>query len=177
MIPIIMGIGLLLGVIGKYVVPDLQSEISDEDVKATVDNVKDWEPVVTGQLSISGKNLDSVYDKTIEWLESIGADIRKQDSPNYVVAFHEIYDSNFEGVGIAVKIENWEKFFEISITDAEGYVRIMMKIHQGVGVRTSFDRDKNRRRIWPQFVEDYSSYSGSIIESIDGASQTTDLKS
>jgi hypothetical protein len=69
MIPIIMGIGLLLGVIGKYVVPDLQSEISDEDVKATVDNVKDWEPVVTGQLSISGKNLDSVYDKTIEWLE------------------------------------------------------------------------------------------------------------
>jgi hypothetical protein len=99
------------------------------------------------------------------------------DSPNYVVAFHEIYDSNFEGVGIAVKIENWEKFFEISITDAEDYVRIMMKIHQGVGVRTSFDRDKNRRRIWPQFVEDYSSYSGSIIESIDGASQTTDLKS
>jgi hypothetical protein len=177
LIPIIWGIGLLLGVIGMFGAPFLESKITEDDVKATVDKVKDWEPVIKGQLSVRGKTLDMVYDKTLEWLESIGADILKQDSPNYVVAFHEIYDSNFKGVGIPVRIESWEKFFEISLAEVEGYVRIIMNIHQGVGVRTSFDRFKNRRRSWPQFVEDFSSFSGSIIESFDGAPQITNYES
>jgi hypothetical protein len=152
--------------------PFLLSKLREDDVKELTEKVREWEPVIKGQLSIREPTLDSAYNKTIKWLESVGADIRKQDSPTYVLAFHETYDTNFRGLEYSSKVENWEKFFEISLTEAEGNVRIIMEIHQG-WLRTSLDRFKNRKRIWPRFVEDYSTYSGAVIESIDGTSQTT----
>ena len=169
---VLVVLGLTIGVIGMFGAPFLQSKLREDDVKELTEKVREWEPVIKGQLSIREQTLDSAYNKTIKWLESVGADIHKQDSPTYVLAFHETYDTNFRGLEYSSKVENWEKFFEISLTEAEGNVWITMEIHQG-WLRTSLDRFKNRKRIWPRFVEDYSIYSGAVIESIDGTSQTT----
>jgi hypothetical protein len=166
LILVLIVLAIPISLIGMIGTPFILSKIREEDIEALIDKVRDWEPVIKGQLNIRDRILDSVYNKTLEWLESVGADIHQRDSPKYILAFHERYDANFKGIKFSSQVENWEKFFEISINELGDSVRITMEIYSG-WQRTALDQYVKRKRIWQQFVDDYCKYIDAEIESID----------
>lgn len=155
---------IIPAVLGIILGPFLSSKLEEEQSKALIEEVKTYEPVVEARLLMNDGKIDEVYEKTLDWLDSLGARVYEKTPPEYVLAFHLVYDSKLSGIGYAGEVKNWEKFFQITLIENEGDVIINMEIHQG-WKKTGLDRYGRRKRVWPSFVEDYRFYLGATLES------------
>jgi len=70
--PVLIVLGLPIGVIGMFGTPFLLSKLREADTKALIEKVREWEPVIQGQLSIRGLTPDSAYNKTIKDIKEFG---------------------------------------------------------------------------------------------------------
>jgi hypothetical protein len=161
---LIMLSGIIPTALGLFVGPFLSSKLGEEESKALIEEVKTYEPVVEARLLINNGSVEQVYEKTLDWLESLDARVYEKTPPVYVLAFHVVYDSKSSGIGYAGEVANWEKFFLVKLIENEGVVTVNMEIHQG-WKKTGLDRYGRRKRVWPRFIENYRSYLGAIIES------------
>lgn len=164
LIALIMLSSIIPAVLGIILGPFLSSKLEEEQSKALIEEVKTYEPVVEARLLMNDGKIDEVYEKTLDWLDSLGARVYEKTPPEYVLAFHLVYDSKLSGIGYAGEVKNWEKFFQITLIENEGDVIINMEIHQG-WKKTGLDRYGRRKRVWPSFVEDYRFYLGATLES------------
>ena len=150
------------------VLPIVVSKVREKEVRGLLKEVKQWKPIVEGHVYVKNITIEFVHDRTLDWLNSIGAHIYENRPSEYILAFHEIYDSEFKGIGVSSTSnkENWEKFFEFYLLGNNGDISVDMRIHQG-SRSTFLDSYENRKRIWPRFIEDYRNHLN-IIENEGG---------
>lgn len=143
---LIMLSGIIPTALGLFLGPFLSSKLGEEESKALIEEVKTYEPVVEARLLTNEGSIEQVYEKTLDWLGSLGARVYEKTLPEYVLAFHVVYDSKSSGIGYAGEVENWEKFFLITLIENEGAVTVNIEIHQG-WKKTGLDRYGRRKRV------------------------------
>jgi hypothetical protein len=155
-------------------IPILYSKLHKEDTKILSEKVKEYEPIVNSQISITSNTLESIYDFTLSWLKSIDAEIYEEKVPEYVQAFHQVIDSYNDGLGTSNEPENMEKFFIFKLREDVDEVIVDMEIHQG-WEKTILDGYKRRRSAWTKFANEYCDYVNGVISSQKLISDPDDL--